>query len=55
MGGHVKMEMGSFKLEYQLDDPGIFAETDAAVFAQLVSQTKPLYDAYIAQLRPDVR
>jgi len=54
-GGHVKMEIGSYKLEYQLDEPGIFAETDAAAFAGRASEVKPLYDAYLSQLRQDVQ
>lgn len=53
IGGHMKMEVGTYKLEVQLDDPGLFAETDGAAFASRFSEVKPLFDAYLAQLRQD--
>jgi len=53
IAGHIKIEVGSYKLEYHLDDPGIFAEEDLTAFAERFSHVKPLYDKYVAQLQLD--
>ena len=51
IGGHVKIEIGSYKFECQLDAPGVFSETDVSAFAKRFAEVKPLYDAYLAKLR----
>jgi len=55
IGGRVKMEIGSYKFECQLHAPGVFPERDAGAFAKRFAQVRPLYDAYLAQLRKDVQ
>ena len=49
--GQLKMEIGSYKLEYQLDAPGIFPAADASAFARRFAEVKPLYDAYLANVQ----
>lgn len=52
MAEQVKMELGTFKLEFQLDAPGAFSAADATAFAKRVAEVKPLYAAYLAKLQP---
>lgn len=49
--GHMKMEIGSYKAEYQFDAPGLFAAADVSAFAKRFAEVRPLYDAYLAELR----
>lgn len=49
--GHYKLDIGSFNLEYDLDNPGIFAETEAQAFIKKISEVKPLYTEYLAKLQ----
>jgi len=52
--GNVKVEIGSYKLEYQFDAPGLFPAAAVSAFAKRFAEIKPLYDAYLAQLRQDL-
>ena len=53
--GHMKVEIGSYKIEYQFDAPGIFPATDVSAFAKRFAEIKPLYDAYLAKVQKGVQ
>ena len=51
LAGNLTIEFGAFKYECDLDEPGLFAADEAAAFAERFTQVKPLYEAYLAELR----
>jgi hypothetical protein len=51
MPGHVKIAIGKYSRECQLDAPGIFAEKDAVAFAKRFSNVRPMYEEYLAELQ----
>jgi len=50
--GTAKLELEpSFKREFQFDAPNLFSASDADAFITCYTKVKPLYDAYLAELR----